>query len=220
MALVRAVDVGTAAVIRARRCRGRTARPAAVAVLAVEIVGPRLRIGVLDFRQRGLEARQGRAGQRGVDRIVRRNGRGALVVAEVHRVAGAEHDVIGAGAAQDGLMVVVAHRIAVGEEFQIGRVAGLHIVEAHRRRAFARRFVVEARNLRRAVLAGAHRGLDPGEEIVRATGRVRRRNRKGRAVELLPHLEQPMNRARVVGVVRMRRAGDLEARPAEAKLVS
>ena len=43
-----------------------------------------------------------------------------------------------------------------------------------------------------------------------ATGRVRRRNRKGRAVELLPHLEQPMNRARVVGVVRMGRAGDLE----------
>ena len=50
----------------------------------------------------------------------------------------AEHDVIGAGAAIDGLVEVVAHRIFLREAGEVRHVALLHVVEAERRRAFAR----------------------------------------------------------------------------------
>ena len=49
----------------------------------------------------------------------------------------AEHDVVGARAAIDGLVEVVAHRVIVGEALEIRRVAILDVVEAHGRGAFA-----------------------------------------------------------------------------------
>ena len=51
---------------------------------------------------------------------------------------------IRARAAVDGLVVVVAHRIVIGKLFQIRSVSLQHVVKAHRRRGFARRFVVES----------------------------------------------------------------------------
>jgi hypothetical protein len=97
----------------------------------------------------------------------------------------AEHDVVGAGAAIDRLMEVVAHRVLVGEALEVGHVALLHVVEAERRRAFAggrcRRRILgaEVRRLRGAVGAGADGHFDPGEQagvatrgIIPAGGRV------------------------------------------------
>ena len=69
--------------------------------------------------------------------VVRRNGGIALAVAEPDHIAVAEHDVVGAGAAVDRLVEVVAHRVVVGEALEVRRVALLHVVEAERRGAFA-----------------------------------------------------------------------------------
>src|SRR5208337_1732271 len=133
--------------------------------------------------------------------VVRRYGRVAFAVAEPDRIAGAQHDVVGAGAAEDRLMVIVAHRVGVRERLQIGRVALLNIEKEHRRRTFAN--IVGG--LRRAVGAGGDGGLDPGKEIMAATRRVVLGRGAGGAIELLPHLEQAMHGARRVGVVRERR---------------
>jgi len=150
------------------------------------------------------------SGIRGIHGIVRRGSGNARPIAEPDCVAGAHHDVIGAGAAQDGLVVVVAHRVAVGERFQIGRVAGLDVEKRHRSRSFAD----PAGRLRCAVGAGGNGALDPREKIGAAAGRIGwGRSRRG-AVELLPHLEQAVDRARGVGVVRQERRmlnlGELE----------
>ena len=55
--------------------------------------------------------------------VVRRHGRMAVAVAEPDHVAVAEHDVVRAGAAIDGLVEVVAHRVVVGELLEVGSVA-------------------------------------------------------------------------------------------------
>ena len=132
-------------------------------------------------------------------------------VAEPDGVAGAQHDVIRAGASHHGLMEVVAHREVVGEGLQVGRIALQHVVEAHGGRAFTGGGVVEAGRLRLAIGASADRGLQP-----RATSRscirwdsLRVRTR-GLAVELLPHLVEAVDRAVVVGVVRVGGGGYLE----------
>src|SRR5208337_772868 len=114
-------------------------------------------------------------------------------------------------------MIIVAHRIRVGQGFQIRRVAALNVVEAHRGRALASRFWGERYRRRLAVGAGADRNFDPGEEIGETTRRVARRSgldgrRSGldAAIKLLPHLEETMHRARIVGVVGVFWPGDLE----------
>jgi len=111
----------------ARLCRVRAVaiRTAGVAVLRIPVVGVRRGIGIFDV-------------VRGRRRRVSHSG------AEPDRVASAEHDVIRAVAALDGLVVVVAHRIVIGKLFQIRSVSLQHVAEAHRRRAFARGFVVES----------------------------------------------------------------------------
>jgi hypothetical protein len=77
--------------------------------------------------------------------------------------------VIGAGAAAHGLMVVVAHRIVVSEEFEIRRISLLNVVEAQSGRIFPGRrwgaIDIKARGLRFAVVAGPYRDFNPGEEI-------------------------------------------------------
>ena len=133
--------------------------------------------------------------------VVRRNFRVAVAVAEPDRVAVAEHHVVGAGSALGRLVVVVAHRVAVGELLQIGRVALLDVVEAHRGRAFAGRRMVNG-GLRRAVGARADRRLSTqGNRSDRQPQPLVAIGGCGVAVELLPHLEEAMHRARRIGVV-------------------
>ena len=97
-----------------------------------QLLVPGARIGIFDFIH---DAGVGSSGDRpstlcgGVCGV-------AVAVAEPDRVAVAEHDVVGAGAAVDGLVEVVAHRVGVGEALEVGRVALLHVVEAQRGRAF------------------------------------------------------------------------------------
>ena len=47
----------------------------------------------------------------------------AVAIAEPDGIAVAEHDVVGARAAIDGLVEVVAHRVVVGEVLEVGSVA-------------------------------------------------------------------------------------------------
>ncbi len=119
----------------------------------------------------------------------------------------AQHDVVGARAAVDRLVEVVAHREVVGQALEVRRVPVLHVVEAQCGRAFTGRLGggrvlgAEVGRLRQAVGAGAHRRLDPGEQgRVAARGAVRRRVLQA-AVQLLPHLVEAMHRACRVGVV-------------------
>src|SRR5213078_3606501 len=70
--------------------------PASVAVLGVPIVGAGHRIGVLDL-------------------VRRRSRRAAVGIGVEHRAAIADRDLIGAGAAHDRLVVVVAERMAPRE---------------------------------------------------------------------------------------------------------
>ena len=55
----------------------------------------------------------------------------ALAVAPESRIAGAEHEVVGAGAAEERLMEVVAQGEAVGQRLQDRRLLLLGVVEAH-----------------------------------------------------------------------------------------
>ena len=151
------------------------------------------RIGVLD-----LVDDTGIGGARRDQLIVRRHQ--IAVVVEPDRVAGAEHDVVGAGAAVNRLVIIVAHRIGVGELLEIGHVPLLDVEKAHRRRTL---FIGEAGRRRLAVAAGADRRFDPWEEVVLAD----RGTRERAAVELLPHLVEAVDRALHINVVEPR--GDL-----------
>src|SRR5262249_4187001 len=104
--------------VRALRVAAPGARrgAAAVAVLRVVVVGPWLRVRVLDLA--------GRRRGRGAGRVLVRRGK-----------AGAERDVVGAGAALHCLVIVVADRVVQRQVVEDGRVALRHVVEAHRHRA-------------------------------------------------------------------------------------
>src|SRR5262249_22948865 len=108
---VRALRVAAAGVRRG---------PAAVAVLRVVVVGPRLRVRVLDLAGRGRG--------RGARRVLVRRGK-----------AGAERDVVGAGAPLHRLVIVVADRVPQRQVVEDGRIALRHVVEAHRHRALVDR---------------------------------------------------------------------------------
>ena len=61
-------------------------------------------------------------------------GTAALPFASVYDVVGeTKKHAVGAGAALDRLMVVVAQRVRIGELLEVGHVALLHVVEPHRR---------------------------------------------------------------------------------------
>src|SRR4029077_2400222 len=128
-----------------------------VAGLCVPIVGAGPGIGILDliaWRRRRLAVDQEECG-----------------------IAGTERDVVGAGTAHHGLMIVVGERIAARELAEIGRVALGHVVEAHGDGALVRAGVGIV-----AFLRAFARGLvDPDEQILTA------------AIHLLPHLEEAVN---------------------------
>ncbi len=123
-----------------------------------------------------------------------------------------QHDVVGAGAAVDGLVEVVAHRVFLREAGEVGHVALLHVVEAERCRAFTRggrgRRIIRAEvgGLRSAVCSGPDRHFDPGEQVAAASRRVVAAGGRVVAVQLLPHLVEAMHRACRVGVVGKRAA--------------
>ena len=129
----------------------------------------------------------------------------------------AKHDVVGAGAAVDGLVEVVAHRVLVRQAREIGRVTLLHVVEAERGRTFSRGHCAwcilgaEGLGLRSAVGTGADGHFDPGEQIAGAAGRIVPAGGALAAIQLLPHLVEAMHRARGVALVGERIAvGQLE----------
>jgi len=166
--------------ISADRFRARRIRVGAVGVgavriarLRVPVIRPRPRVRIFDL-----------AGWR-----VRQN----TVSPVGDRMAGRERLKIRAGAAHYRLMMIVAERIIFGELAEIRRVAGGHVVEAHRDGALVRAGVRI-----RAVLRAFARGLvHPDEEITSA------------AVDLLPHLEETVHRvANRCGVIDVSR--DLE----------
>src|SRR6202020_3558615 len=92
------------------------------------------------------------------------------------RVSVAEHDVIGARAAVDRLVEVVAHGIGVSEMLEIRSVAVLNVVEGHGGGTFAscrcrgRVLGTEVGGVLQAVGAGAHRHFHPREQLGIATG--------------------------------------------------
>ncbi len=145
-----------------------------VAVLGEVVVRARLGVGILDL-------------------VLRRPGRVAGGVLMEGGVAGAEHDVIGAGAPHHRLVIVVGAGVVVGEEAQHRRVAVAHAVVAHLQAALVDRVgrdraVVEPRGVR---------GPDP--EVVAA------------AVHLLPHLVEAVD-----GVAGVRAVGDVAGDPVRA----
>ncbi len=109
---------------------------------------------------------------------------------------------VGSRAAEDRLVVVVAHRVVVGERLEQRRVAVLHVEVRHRLPG-----VVRCAAGRRAV--GRR---DGGLQIVQAARGVVGRHVLAidRAIDLLDHLEVLMDRVGRKGVVRHRRPCHLE----------
>ena len=134
----------------------------------------------------------------------------AIAVAEPNPVTCSQHDVIGAGSAHHRLVEVVAHRVVISEQLEIGRIALEHVVEAHRGGTFFGRCVVEIRRLRLTIRSSAYRHFDPGPEVVAAPGGIFLSFVSRGAIELLPHLVEAMDRAVGVRVVRKRLRGQLE----------
>src|SRR5712664_509273 len=194
--------VGAVAVTSAT-VNGGSESSSAVSVLSPPVVGARDRVGVLNFVHS--------AGIRSAtpdEFVVRRLGRCASSIAKPDGVAKAKHDAVGASAAHDGLVIVVAHRITIGEFLEIGHVTLQDVVEAHGGRAFTRCFRgrriigAEVRRLRRAIYVGADGQFGPGEKISKAAAGIVVSRVSGVAIELLPHLVEAMDGAGGVGVPR------------------
>ncbi len=131
----------------------------------------------------------------------------AFSVAEPKRITVAKHDVVGASAALNGLVEVVAHRVIIGEALEVRDVALLDVIEAQRSRTFAggdgrgRIIGAEIRRLLLAVSSRADGDFNPREELGVAAGRIFSGGIVAAAVELLPHLIKAVDRTCSVGVV-------------------
>ena len=136
-------------------------RPSRIPVLRVKVVGARLRVGILNLV----------AGR--VQRI-------AVSVAEEADVSCAEIDEVGARTAHDALVIVIAHRIVVGDELEHGRIAPAHIEEAHRQPALE--CAAGSRSGREVLRTGAGCLGYPDEQV------------HFPFVHLLPHLKEPVDR--------------------------
>src|SRR5579872_1210010 len=175
-----------AVAVRASTVRRRATGAGAVAILGIPIVGAHGGIGIFDLVQAHAVCRAG-------GDLMRRNRGMPVAVAEPDHVAVTEHDVVGAGAAVDGLVEVIAHGVVVGEGLEVGCVALLDVIEAEGGGAFAgeggfgnsgqviggkagRRIAVGGAEWRLlgAVCARPHRDLDPGKQLGVATGGILR----------------------------------------------
>ena len=103
---------------------------------------------------------------------------------------------VGAGAALHRLVHVVAHRVGVGEHLEERHVAVVHVEERHRAAD--------------AVVGGRERDRDEREQVAQAAARVGRGRVGDRAIGLLPHLIEAVDRVAGVRVVRHGRPGQLE----------
>jgi len=128
----RLIRVGAVAVTSAAM-NGGPETSATVSILSPPVVGARDRVGVLNFVH-GACVRRATPDEF----VVRRLGRCATGIAKPDGIAKAQHDAVGARAAHNRLVIIVAHRIMVGELLEIGHVALQDIVEAHGGRAFTR----------------------------------------------------------------------------------
>ena len=136
MAGVGAVAVGAATEHRLgfvrRWVAGVVAR--SVAVFDIPVIGPRGRIGVFDLVYNSFVwvgfAIVGLSEHR---YVIRRHGRLAARIAVPKRIAVSEHNVIRARSAVDGLVEVVAHRVAVSKTLEVRGVPLLNVVETERR---------------------------------------------------------------------------------------
>ena len=139
----------------------------------------------------GVRPRIGVSNHRG-----RRN-RGIAVPIAVEEIVGdREVEVLDHGAAHLRLVVIVAHRIFVGEPLEIGSVAVIDIVEGGGRAA-----AVAPRRLGRG---------DEGIEVVQAAAGIFLGGVRGAAVGLLPHLKKAVDRIAGIGIIRQHRAGQPE----------
>ena len=120
---------------------------------------------------------------------------------------------IGAGAAIDGLVEVIAHREIVREKLEVGHIALLNVVKTEGGRTFTRSygrarrpFCAEVCRQWQAVefLRGAGSGsyFDPREQLGVATGRILETRVLQAAIQLLPHLVEAMDRTCRIRVIR------------------
>ena len=130
-----------------------------------------LRIGVLDLT--------------GLDALISEAGRGnrelAVGIVECRCVAGYQCEKVGAGAAHDRLVIIVADRVEIRHLFEERRVAGIHVEEAHGETA----------------LVGVVRGGAETIIVIADTGRLGNPDKQILLVlvaDLLPHLEEAMHR--------------------------
>ena len=137
-----------------------------------------------------------------VDAAGRRRHGVALAVAEEHLIGKAQRNAVRSGAAHDRLMIVVAHGVLVGEEFQIGHVVLLHVEERHDLAGI----------VRRAAGGGRIGRGDERLQVVQAAGRIVPGDvlAVDRAVHLLVHLEELVDGVGGIGVIGHVRAGQLE----------
>ena len=192
-----------------------------IAVFGVPVVGSGRRIGVFELIDDPL-VRIGPATIRSREYflVVRGFRRIPLSIAEPDRISVTEHDVIGPGASNDGLVEVVAHGVFIRQGLEVVSIALLHVVEAKSGRSFAsglcignagqvvggeagKRATVRRaeRRLRCAVRARPNRHFNPGEQLGVATRRIVRGGMVQAAIHLLPHLIEAMDRAGRIGVV-------------------
>ena len=118
---------------------------ATVAILLVEVVGPGLRVRVLD--------------------LVRRRHVSDAICVIVGHVTRDDRNEVRARSAHDRLMVVVAHGIVFRERLEVGGVTGAHVIETHGDAAL----IGVGRRHRRIVLGtDADRFGDPGKQVIPA----------------------------------------------------
>src|SRR5580693_4073137 len=192
----------SAIAVRAAAVRRRAERAAAVTIFAVPVIGAGCGVGIFDFIYYA-----GICAAFLYQHVVRWYLGIASAVGKVDGIAVTEHDVIGTGAAADGLVEVVAHGVGVGERLKVRSVTLLHVVEAESCRAFtsgrgAGQVVgVEVGWLRQAVGAGTDRDFDPREQAAVARRAIWPDDVIGSAIELLPHLVEAVHGAGSVRVV-------------------
>ena len=100
-----------AVAVRAAAVGSGTVRTAAVTVFCIPVVGAGRGIWIFNFVNHTSVCSAGIHGD-----VVRWFLGMAVSVGEEDGIAMAEHDVVGAGAAVDGLVEIVAHRVGVGED--------------------------------------------------------------------------------------------------------
>jgi len=106
--------------------------------------------------------------------------------------------VIGARAAHERLMKIVAHGVLISEALEERGVARLYVIESH---GIAAAVVVDGgRRVKRIDLVRIVR-YDEGIKIVQAARRIVLGGILDVAIRLLPHLEEPVRRITGVGIV-------------------